>query len=87
MCRAFLDSAHGKLEGESLQVVCANEMTRDILRDKAAETLRSVTAEAVGHPVNVVFSVGEVVPPRPKNSLDELISFGSRLDHFTVKGE
>jgi len=87
MCRAFLDSASGTLEGDTLQVVCANEMVRDILRDRAAAVLQSVTGEAVGRPVNAVFSVGQVAPAQPKNSLDDLLSFGSRLDNFTVKGE
>jgi len=87
MCRAFLDSAYGTLEGDILQVVCSNDMAKNILQEKAAAVLQSVTGEAVGHPVSVVFSVGQVVPTQPKNSLDELLSFGSRLDNFTVKGE
>ena len=87
MCRAFLDRARGTLEGDVLQVVCGDDMVRDILREKAAETLQAVTSQAAGRPVTAVFTVGEVPPAPPKNSLDDLIASGSRLDHFTVKGE
>ena len=86
MCRAFLDSARGTLEGDLLQVVCADDMVLHVLQEKAAAALQSVTSEAAGREVRVAFSVGEVAPA-PKGSMDDLVGLGSKLDNFTIKGD
>jgi len=89
MYRAFLDSAGGKLEGDLLQVVCANEFTKTQLHNvKVQSVLQEVTSEALGRPIAVSFTVG-ALPSAAESTggdkMDDLISLGRQFDNFKIK--
>ena len=69
--RVFLNGASGTLADGVLTVVCRDEMVKNYLDcPEVNQVLESVTAEATGGPVRVVFTLGQVKPParqRPDN--------------------
>ena len=99
MYRAFLDGAHGTLEGDLLTVVCASDFTKTQLHNvKVQSVLQEVTSQDQGRPIAVAFTVG--TPPKDAPSaaaadspapngaadkLDALIHRGNQFDNFTVK--
>ena len=90
MYRAFLDGARGTLAGDLLTVVCVNDLTKTQLHNvKVHSVLQEVTSEALGRPISVAFTVGELPAPaaaaKQEDKLDDLIQFGSQFDNFTIK--
>ena len=93
MYRAFLDSAYGDLSGDLLTVICASDFTKTQLHNvKVKSVLQEVTSQALGRPISVTFTVGELPQPSSDSEqaaagdkLDALIDFGSHFDNFKVK--
>jgi len=89
MYRAFLDGATGQLSGDLLTVICNSDFTKTQLHNvKVKSVLQEVTSEALGRPIAVSFTVGDLTPVQPQKEdsdrMDELIRFGSELDGFKI---
>ena len=67
-----------------------NDLTKTQLHNvKVHSVLQEVTSEALGRPISVAFTVGELPAPaaaaKQEDKLDDLIQFGSQFDNFTIK--
>ena len=84
MYRAFLNVAHGSLEGDLLTVVCQSELAMEKLKsDAVATVLREVTSAHLGRDIRLSFSVGK--PETKKGDVNDLIALGNQFGGFTIK--
>ena len=84
--QALLDDAKGFMEGDALVIQCRDDFAMEEIQE-CREVFQTVTAEHLGHPVAVRFTVasegGGGAAPRDK--LEDLIRVGQKYDSFTVK--
>ena len=84
MYRAFLNVAHGSLEGDLLTVVCQSELAMEKLKsDAVATVLREVTSAHLGRDIRLAFSVGKA--ETKKGDVNDLIALGNQFGGFTIK--
>ena len=85
MLRAFLNKAHGRLEGDTMTVYCATDIDKKMIdNEQCAEAIRAVTSAAAGKSVGVRFVVGEI-PGGERDPMDDLLRLGSKFDNFNIK--
>ena len=85
----MLDDAQGHMEGDTLVVVCGDDLTLESLNcPEVSQVLKDVTGERLGRTVNVRYTMGkgvEIPAAQEEDKLDTLIQLGQKFDSFTVK--
>lgn len=83
--RAFVGMAKGRLSGDVLTVYCGTDVQKNMLdQPTVTQVLSEVTAQSVGHPVNVRFLLGE--PEGEKHDkMQDLLQIGSTFGNFKTK--
>ena len=85
----MLDDALGHMEGDTLVVVCGDDLTLESLNcPEVSQVLKDVTGEKLGRTVNVRYTMGkgvEIPTAQEEDKLDTLIQLGQKFDSFTVK--
>lgn len=67
--RAFLNMATGVLDGDVMTVICRNKMAQDYLDcPEVNQVLQQVTAQSVGRPIRLRFTVGDAAAGKPAKS-------------------
>ncbi len=83
--RGFIGSAKGRLSGGVLTVYCGSDTQKHMLdKPDIAAVLSDVTAQSVGSPVTVRFTVGEPEGEKHDKMLD-LLQIGSTFGSFEAK--